>query len=124
MSEIQFEHLVSTKVDMPENPAISFPFKCDSFQLHAFNSIEHNKHILVSVPTSSGKTCCAEYAIYHHIKKNNRIIYTSPIKSLSNEKYKEFKDKKICSVGLLTGDNKINPEADLIIVTASIKRKC
>jgi superfamily II RNA helicase len=122
MSELQFEHLVSTDVDMPENPAITFPFKCDPFQLHAFNSIEQGKHILVSVPTSSGKTCCAEYAIYHHIRNNKRIIYTSPIKSLSNEKYKEFKDKNICSVGLLTGDNKINPEADLIIATAEILR--
>ncbi len=122
MSELKFEHLVSTSVDMPENPAITFPFQCDPFQLHAFNSIEQGKHILVSVPTSSGKTCCAEYAIYHHIRNNKRIIYTSPIKSLSNEKYKEFKDKNICSVGLLTGDNKINPDADLIIATAEILR--
>ncbi len=116
------EILTSTNVTMPENPAVIFPFDCDSFQLHAFNSINEGKHILVSAPTSSGKTCCAEYAIHHILRSNKRIIYTSPIKSLSNEKYKEFRDKNICSVGLLTGDNKINPDADLIIATAEILR--
>jgi superfamily II RNA helicase len=116
------EILNSKDVKMPDNPAVTFPFECDTFQLHSFNSINEGKHILVSAPTSSGKTCCAEYAIHHMIRNNKRIIYTSPIKSLSNEKYKEFRDKNICSVGLLTGDNKINPDADLIIATAEILR--
>lgn len=119
---INFEILTSNDVKMPDHPPIKFPFECDTFQLHAFNSIEQGKHILVSAPTSSGKTLCAEYAIHYHLKQNKRIIYTSPIKSLSNEKYKEFKDKEICKVGLLTGDNKINPDADLIIATAEILR--
>lgn len=119
---MDFEILTSTDVKMPNNPPINFPFECDSFQLHAFNSIEQGKHILVSAPTSSGKTLCAEYAIHYHLKHNKRIIYTSPIKSLSNEKYKDFKDKEICKVGLLTGDNKINPDADLVIATAEILR--
>jgi superfamily II RNA helicase len=118
----QHEILTSTDVKMPNDPPINFPFECDTFQLHAFNSIEQGKHILVSAPTSSGKTLCAEYAIHYHLKHNKRIIYTSPIKSLSNEKYKEFKDKEICKVGLLTGDNKINPDADLIVATAEILR--
>ncbi len=116
------EILTSTDVKMPDNPAYIFPFECDTFQLHSFNSINEGKHILVSAPTSSGKTCCAEYAIHNTLRNNKRIIYTSPIKSLSNEKYKEFRDKNICSVGLLTGDNKINPDANLIIATAEILR--
>jgi superfamily II RNA helicase len=118
----EYEILTTPNVKMPDNPAYTFPFECDPFQLHSFNSIEQGKHILVSAPTSSGKTCCAEYAIYHYLRNNKRIIYTSPIKSLSNEKYKEFKEKNICKVGLLTGDNKINPDADLIIATAEILR--
>jgi superfamily II RNA helicase len=122
--EINYEHLTDNMKsgNYPELPAVIFPFKCDTFQLHAINSIEKDNHVLISVPTSSGKTCCAEYAIHYNLKKNKRIIYTTPIKSLSNEKYKEFKEKNICSVGLLTGDNKINPEADLLIVTAEILR--
>jgi superfamily II RNA helicase len=107
---------------IPENSSIIFPFKCDNFQIHSFNAIESDSNLLISVPTSSGKTCCAEYAIRYNIAKNKRILYSSPIKSLSNEKYKEFKEKNICSVGLLTGDNKINPDADLIIITAEILR--
>ena len=124
MSELNFIHLTDNieTGSYPDSPAVTFPFKCDTFQLHAINSIEKDNHVLISVPTSSGKTCCAEYAIHYNIKKNKRIIYTSPIKSLSNEKYKEFKEKNICSVGLLTGDNKINPDADLLIVTAEILR--
>lgn len=124
MTELNFEHLTDNiqANNYSESPAVIFPFKCDTFQLHAINSIEKDNHVLISVPTSSGKTCCAEYAIHYNIKKNKRIIYTSPIKSLSNEKYKEFKEKNICTVGLLTGDNKINPNADLLIVTAEILR--
>jgi superfamily II RNA helicase len=110
-------------INMPENPAMNFNFECDKFQLLAFNAIEQGNHILVTAPTSSGKTLCAEYAIAYHNKHYNRIIYTSPIKSLSNEKYKDFKDNKPdLSIGLLTGDNKINPDADLLIVTAEILR--
>ena len=117
------EILTDQNVTMPINPAMTFNFKCDPFQLHAFNAIENNHHILVTAPTASGKTVCAEYAIAYHINKKHRIIYTSPIKSLSNEKYKEFKENKPdISVGLLTGDNKINPDADLLIVTAEILR--
>mgnify|MGYP003340857939 CR=1 FL=1 len=78
--------------------------------------------MLVSAPTSSGKTAVAEYAVFKNIKENNKIIYTSPIKSLSNEKYKEFKDKNFCDVGLLTGDNKINVDSNLVIMTAEILR--
>ena len=97
-------------------------FKFDKFQLFSFQSIDNNYNVLVSAPTSSGKTMVGEYAIISHLKKKNKIIYTSPIKSLSNEKYKEFKDKNFCSVGLLTGDNKINVDSDLIIMTAEILR--
>lgn len=107
---------------MPDNPALEFTFECDQFQKQAFNEIEKGNHVLVSVPTSSGKTLVGEYAIAYHKNLGNKIIYTSPIKSLSNEKYKEFKDKNIVDVGLLTGDNKINVDAECVIMTAEILR--
>jgi len=97
-------------------------FKFDKFQLFSFEAISNDSNVLVSAPTSSGKTMVGEYAIISHLKKNHKIIYTSPIKSLSNEKYKEFKDKNFCEVGLLTGDNKINVDSNLVIMTAEILR--
>ena len=98
-------------------------FKFDKFQLFSFQAIDNNQNVLVSAPTSSGKTMVAEYAILSHMKNKHKIIYTSPIKSLSNEKFKEFKDKyPSYDVGLLTGDNKINVDASLVIMTAEILR--
>jgi superfamily II RNA helicase len=97
-------------------------FKFDKFQLISFREIDSLYNVLVSAPTSSGKTAVAEYGLISTIKKGKKVIYTSPIKSLSNEKYKEFKDRDICSVGLLTGDNKINVDADCVIMTAEILR--
>ncbi len=115
------------------NISLDTEFKFDKFQLFSFESIDNNFNVLVSAPTSSGKTMVAEYAIIANCNvvnqkcnttdsTKNKIIYTSPIKSLSNEKYKEFKDKNFCDVGLLTGDNKINVDAQLVIMTAEILR--
>ena len=97
-------------------------FRFDKFQLFSFKAISEDCNVLVSAPTSSGKTMVGEYAIISHLNKNHKIIYTSPIKSLSNEKYKEFKDKNFCDVGLRTGDNKINVDSNLVIMTAEILR--
>ena len=107
-----------------DDPVINFSFKCDDFQRHAFKSIEKGNDVFVSVPTSGGKTIVAEYAIIHTIKKlGKRVVYTSPIKSLSNEKYNEFKSKfNDISIGLLTGDNKIDVDSMCLIVTAEILR--
>jgi len=97
-------------------------FNFDKFQLIAFREIDLDNNVLVSAPTSSGKTSVAEYALIRAVQNKKKVIYTSPIKSLSNEKYKEFKDRNICSVGLLTGDNKINVDADCVVMTAEILR--
>jgi superfamily II RNA helicase len=111
---------------------IEFPFELDNSQKNSCFCIGKNENILVTIPTGSGKTIIAEYAIAHNLKKYKKIIYTSPIKSLSNEKYKEFVDKfeKEFSeknniqikVGILTGDIKINPDADVLIMTTEILR--
>jgi len=102
-----------------------FSFELDDFQKQAIDSINNDNNVLVTAHTGSGKTVIAEYAIYHNLNKypTKKVLYVSPIKSLSNEKYKDmqyrFTDK---SVGILTGDNKINPDADIIIITAEILR--
>ena len=95
----------------------------DDFQLTAFNSIEHNRSVLVAAPTGSGKTLIAEFGIFVTRRKNSRIFYTTPIKALSNQKYRDFCDQYgEGSVGLLTGDRKINPDADIIVMTTEILR--
>ncbi len=113
--ELQQKYKSAFKIDKED-------FKFDKFQLISFREIDLLYNVLVSAPTSSGKTAVAEYGLISTIQKGKKVIYTSPIKSLSNEKYKEFKDRNICSVGLLTGDNKINVDADCVIMTAEILR--
>lgn len=91
------------------------------FQKKAINSIENNEHVLITAHTGSGKTLPAEYAITYYTSKNKRVIYTSPIKALSNQKCKDFNDKfKDIEIGIFTGDNKHNPHADVLIMTTEI----
>ncbi len=95
----------------------------DTFQEHAIHAVEHNKSVVVSAPTGSGKTLIADYIIDRDIKKGIRVIYTAPIKALSNQKFKDFckmygEDK----VGLLTGDTVKNPDASVLIMTTEIYR--
>ncbi len=98
-------------------------FKLDPFQEKSIESLNKNRSVIVSSPTGSGKTLIADYLISKAIEKGDEVIYTSPIKALSNQKYKEFskefgKDK----VGLMTGDVVINPEGQVIIMTTEIYR--
>jgi superfamily II RNA helicase len=91
------------------------------FQKNAINSIEEGNHVLVTAHTSAGKTTVAEYAIAKAKELGKKIIYTSPIKTLSNQKYYDFA-QQYDSVGILTGDIKQNPDADIIIMTTEILR--
>tara|TARA_Y100000389_G_scaffold144831_1_gene143254 strand:+ start:18347 stop:20746 length:2400 start_codon:yes stop_codon:yes gene_type:complete len=97
-------------------------FDFSEFQTKACLSIEKDKHVLVTAHTGSGKTLPAEFSIYYNIKiKKKKVIYTSPIKALSNQKYKEFSEKfPDIEIGILTGDIKHNPMADLLIMTTEI----
>jgi superfamily II RNA helicase len=101
-----------------------FPYELDHFQKWAIEAIETNKHLLITAHTGSGKSMPFEYAIQKYcIKENKKIIYTSPIKSLSNQKYHELTKKyPSVSFGILTGDIKFNPEAQCIIMTTEILR--
>ena len=97
-------------------------YEFSDFQTEACLSIVEDKHVLITAHTGSGKTLPAEFSIYYNIKvKGKKVIYTSPIKALSNQKYKEFSAKfSDIEVGILTGDIKHNPTADLLIVTTEI----
>jgi ATP-dependent RNA helicase DOB1 len=75
---------------MPENPAKVYPFELDPFQKQSIAYIERNESVLVSAHTSAGKTVVAEYAVARSIKNKQRVIYTSPIKALSNQKFRDM----------------------------------
>ncbi|KAI9887622.1 MAG: ATP-dependent RNA helicase mtr4 [Watsoniomyces obsoletus] len=105
----------------PEKPARTWPFKLDPFQQVSIASIERGESVLVSAHTSAGKTVVAEYAIAQSLKNNQRVIYTSPIKALSNQKYREFA-AEFGDVGLMTGDVTINPTATCLVMTTEILR--
>ncbi|EEP80750.1 ATP-dependent RNA helicase DOB1 [Uncinocarpus reesii 1704] len=105
----------------PEKPARTWPFTLDPFQQVSIASIERDESVLVSAHTSAGKTVVAEYAIAHCLKNNQRVIYTSPIKALSNQKYREFA-AEFGDVGLMTGDVTINPTATCLVMTTEILR--
>jgi|UniRef100_A0A6C0IM63 superfamily II RNA helicase len=100
-----------------------FSFPLSAFQKFAIEAIVTGNHTLSCVPTGSGKTLPALFAIdfFTSQEPKKKVIYTSPIKALSNQKYYEFTQKfPHLSIGLLTGDIKINPEADVLIMTAEI----
>ena len=98
-------------------------FILDEFQEEAINAIDQNQSVIVSAPTGSGKTLIADYIIHKSVPRGIRIIYTAPIKALSNQKYKEFcKDYGEENIGLLTGDIVKNPGAPVLIMTTEIYR--
>ena len=99
-------------------------FKLSEFQEQAIAAIKADKHVLITAHTGSGKTLPAEHAITHFVEtKQKRVIYTAPIKALSNQKFSEFQQKfPTISFGILTGDIKFNPEADVLIMTTEILR--
>ena len=100
-----------------------FPFELSDFQKYSIQAILEGNHILVTAHTGSGKTLPAEFAIEHFVAQGKKVIYTSPIKALSNQKFHEFSKKfPNISFGILTGDIKFNPEADVLIMTTEILR--
>lgn len=97
------------------------PFELDPFQKVSVYAIQRNESVLVSAHTSAGKTVVAEYAIAQCLANKQRVIYTSPIKALSNQKYREML-AEFGDVGLMTGDVTINPTATCLVMTTEILR--
>eukprot|EP00392_Amoebophrya_sp_AT5.2_P008449 g8470.t1 len=130
----------------------NFPFELDDFQKRAIHRVHRNENVFVAAHTSAGKTAVAEYAIADALARGKRVFYTSPIKALSNQKFREFRQKfdgvgpgeeenvdvlgnhlhdgtgafpragRRPRVGIVTGDVSLNPDADVLIVTTEILR--
>ena len=114
------ENYVPLEVPTHE-PCRTYPFILDPFQKQAILCIDNNQSVMVSAHTSAGKTVVAEYSIAMCLKNKQRVIYTTPIKALSNQKYRDFSDEFV-DVGLMTGDVTINPNASCLIMTTEILR--
>lgn len=97
-------------------------FQLSDFQREAIGAIRGGHNVLVSAPTGAGKTLVAEYAIVDAVQRGRRCIFTAPIKALSNQKYRDFRDDPNIDVGLMTGDVTIHPTAQVLIMTTEILR--
>ena len=113
---------VSEFAELVPQPAVTWPFELDGFQKQAVARIERNENVFVAAHTSAGKTVAAEYAIGLALQRGTRVLYTSPIKTLSNQKYRDFKERFGDDVGILTGDVQINPGASCLVMTTEILR--
>jgi ATP-dependent RNA helicase HelY len=107
-----------------EEFAATLPFQLDGFQREAIDKLDRGRGgVLVSAPTSSGKTVVAEYAIFRALRAGTKVIYTTPLKALSNQKYHDFvREYGEPTVGLVTGENSINPDAPVVVMTTEILR--
>jgi superfamily II RNA helicase len=100
-----------------------FPFELDQFQKDAIASLNAGRSVVVCAPTGSGKTLIGEYAIYRALARGKRVFYTTPLKALSNQKLRDFREKFGSDlVGLLTGDASINRDAPILVMTTEIFR--
>ncbi|HEX2173644.1 MAG TPA: DEAD/DEAH box helicase, partial [Dehalococcoidia bacterium] len=100
-----------------------YPFPLDTFQIEAITALSAGRSVLVAAPTGTGKTVVAEFAVRQALERGQRAFYTTPIKALSNQKFRDFKatfgeDR----VGLMTGDLVENPDAPVVVMTTEILR--
>ncbi|CAK7896068.1 antiviral helicase Ski2p [[Candida] anglica] len=120
---VDLDHKLENFHDVVPNMAREWPFELDTFQQEAVYHLEQGDSVFVAAHTSAGKTVVAEYAIAMAARNMTKAIYTSPIKALSNQKFRDFKETfKDIDIGLITGDVQINPEANCLIMTTEILR--
>jgi superfamily II RNA helicase len=99
------------------------PYPLDRFQLEAMDVLDAGRSVLVTAPTGAGKTVVAEYAVHLALHRGERAFYTTPLKALSNQKYADLRKRHGAErVGLLTGDNSINGEAPVVVMTTEVLR--
>ncbi|WP_432496030.1 DEAD/DEAH box helicase [Kineococcus gypseus] len=103
--------------------ASTLGFDLDGFQLQACRALEAGRGVLVAAPTGAGKTVVGEFAVHLALRTGRKAFYTTPIKALSNQKYAELAERHgAASVGLLTGDNSVNGEAPVVVMTTEVLR--
>ena len=123
----EWAHMVDVKREITNfrelvpDMARAWPFELDTFQKEAVYHLENGDSVFVAAHTSAGKTVVAEYAIALAARHMTKAIYTSPIKALSNQKFRDFR-LEFQDVGILTGDVQINAEASCLIMTTEILR--
>ncbi len=112
----------ASELNLPE----LFPFELDEFQKKAIAALAANKSVVICAPTGSGKTLIGEYAIHRALRHGKRVFYTTPLKALSNQKFRDFQEQfgagDSHKIGLLTGDTIVNPNADVVVMTTEIFR--
>ncbi|MFN0090966.1 MAG: DEAD/DEAH box helicase [Acidimicrobiales bacterium] len=102
---------------------LDYDFELDRFQLDAIASLDAGHSVLVAAPTGAGKTVVAEYAVAKALAEGGRAFYTTPIKALSNQKFGDLRRRHGAErVGLLTGDNSINGDAPVVVMTTEVLR--
>ncbi|HZU15385.1 MAG TPA: DEAD/DEAH box helicase [Candidatus Dormibacteraeota bacterium] len=112
----------ATRDDLHQFQA-TLPWPLDPFQIEAIEKLDRHRGVLVSAPTSSGKTVVAEYCNFRALREGRRVVYTTPLKALSNQKYRDFvRQYGAERVGLVTGENTINDEAPIVVMTTEILR--
>jgi len=121
MSFLKVADVQKGPAEMPADPPINYKFPLDPFQQHAMKAICQEENVLVTAKTGSGKTLVGEVQIAYSLRKGKRVFYTTPIKSLSNQKFNDLK-KQFGSVGIMTGDIKFCPNANVVIMTTEILR--
>jgi ATP-dependent RNA helicase HelY len=100
-----------------------YPFGLDRFQLEAIDALDAARHVVVAAPTGSGKTVVAEYGIEATRRAGKRSFYTAPLKALSNQKFRDLTERYgTGSVGLLTGDNAVDGDAPIVVMTTEVLR--
>ena len=108
---------------MTEQKPAQRSFTPDKFQVEATDAVDAGEHVVVAAPTGSGKTYIAEHAARRSVAAGRRLFYTTPIKALSNQKFNDLKaEHGSDNVGLLTGDNAINPDALIVVMTTEVLR--
>jgi ATP-dependent RNA helicase HelY len=112
-----------TPQELVDEFTTSLPYQLDDFQLEAIRALANRHSVLVAAPTGTGKTVIGEFGIFMARKYNTRAIYTTPIKALSNQKFRDFRARwGDDEVGLLTGDVVVNRDAPVLVMTTEVLR--
>src|SRR5215210_2033753 len=117
--------MVQRAEDRPflESFAAGYDFPLDGFQVSACRALEAGSAVLVAAPTGAGKTVVGEFAVHLALGTGKKCFYTTPIKALSNQKYGDLVARYGArDVGLLTGDNSINGDAPIVVMTTEVLR--
>src|SRR3954470_23800516 len=128
MSSPAERYAAARRRQLPRGPALEsfasgYSFPLDAFQAEACTALEQGHGVLVAAPTGAGKTVVGEFAVHLALASGQKCFYTTPIKALSNQKYADLVDRHGSdTVGLLTGDNSINGNAQVVVMTTEVLR--